>query len=130
MNLQLASAGAIGALLLAIGAYFYGIDIGEDRAAARQAAQAQRMLAKAEKMVANAQRVQVQLFRIESGRRAAMREIFREVPKIIVRPGYGVPCVDDDGVQLLERAVSAANGRGMAGGRADGGSADVHAAAD
>lgn len=128
MNLQLAGAGAIGTLMLAIGAFFYGVDIGEDRVAARQAKQAQRMLVEADRLIANAQRVQAQLVRIETGRRQVMREIYREVPKVIVRPGYAVPCIDDAGVQLLERSVAAANGRGDAGARADGNAAGVHAA--
>jgi len=129
VNLQLAAGGTLGAIALAVASFFYGQGVGEARCVAQQAAQARRLQAKAEGMIVDAQRVQAQLVRIETGRRAAMREINREVPKIIVRPGYAVPCIDADGVQLLERAVAVANGRGDAGGGADGGSGDVHKAA-
>lgn len=51
-------------------------------------------------------------------RETTFREIIREVPKIIERPGYGVPCIDDAGVQQIRRAVEAANGRAPGGGAA------------
>lgn len=49
-------------------------------------------------------------------RQSTVREIIREVPKIIDRPVYHNVCVDADGVQLLERAVAAANDRPTLGG--------------
>jgi hypothetical protein len=48
----------------------------------------------------------------ENARQAQVREVYREIPKIVRTNSivYQRACIDDAGVRLLERARSAANG--------------------
>jgi hypothetical protein len=102
----------LAALSLAAGAYFMGDSAGANRVIARDAKAARSITAKAQKIQAQADQVQDGLAAIEGQRRDIVREIYREVPKIIDRPVYRNICVDADGLRLIDRATDAANGRG------------------
>lgn len=117
-------AAGIGALLLIAGVFFYGRHVGymeceNDRLKAAAAAQAKR-----EKQIGQAQANDAKAAEADVQRETIVREITREVPRIIDRPVYRNVCVDADGVRLIGRAVEAANG-GAAGGRSAGDSADL-----
>lgn len=117
-------AAAVGALLLVVGAFFYGRHIGyaeceNDHLKAAAAAQAKR-----EEQIGQAQAGDAKAAEADVQRETIVREITREVPKVIDRPVYRNVCVDADGVRLIGRAVEAANG-GAPGGRSAGNPADL-----
>lgn len=115
---------AVGALLLLVGAFFYGRHVGYtecDNDHLRAAAAAQE---KREKQIGQAQASDAKAAEADVARQTIVREITREVPKIVDRPVYRNVCVDADGVRLIGRAVEAANGR-AAGGRSPGEPADL-----
>ena len=117
-------AAAVGALLLVVGAFFYGRHVGyteceNDRLKAAAAAQEKR-----EKQIGQAQAGDAKAAEADVQRETIVREITREVPKVIDRPVYRDVCIDADGVRLIGRAVEAANG-GEAGGRFAGDPADL-----
>ena len=117
-------AAAVGALLLVVGAFFYGRHVGyteceNDRLKAAAAAQEKR-----EKQIGQAQAGDAKAAEADVQRETIVREITREVPRIIDRPVYRNVCVDADGVRLIGRAVEAANGRAP-GGRSAGDPADL-----
>ena len=121
-------AAAVGALLLVIGAFFYGRHVGyteceNDRLKAAAAAQEKR-----EKQIGQAQAGDAKAAEADVQRETIVREITREVPKVIDRPVYRNVCIDADGVRLIGRAVEAANG-GAAAGRSAGDPADLLEAA-
>lgn len=112
-------AALVGALLLAVGAFFCGRHVGyveceNDRMKTAQAAQEKR-----EKQIGQAQADDAKAAEADVQRETIIREITREVPRIIDRPVYRNVCVDADGLRILERAVEAANG-GAPGGRSSG----------
>lgn len=107
---------AIGALLACIGAFFYGQSVGKAKCEARYAAAAEKARSAREKQIGRAQAQDTAAAAANVQRETIVREITREVPKIIDRPVYRNVCVDADGVRLIERAVGAANGRGAPGG--------------
>jgi hypothetical protein len=47
---------------------------------------------------------------LENFRQSAVREIYHETAKIIERPVYKTVCIDQDGVNLLDRAADVASG--------------------
>lgn len=47
---------------------------------------------------------------LENLRQSAVREIYHETAKIIERPVYKTVCIDQDGVNLLDRAADVASG--------------------
>ncbi len=106
-------AGALTASAAGIGGFFYGTSVG---AAQEQAAQA-RANAAADKVRdelqgeidAHAEQRQS----AEYTRQANVREIYHETQKIIDRPVYRNVCIDPDGVGLLDRAATIANGAGL-----------------
>lgn len=117
-------AAAIGALLLVVGAFFYGRHVGytecdNDHLKAAAAAQEKR-----EKQIGQAQAGDAKAAEADVQRETIVREITREVPKVIDRPVYRNVCIDADGVRLIGRAVEAANG-GAPGGRSAGDPADL-----
>lgn len=119
---------AVGALLLLVGAFFYGRHVGytecdNDHLKAAAAAQERR-----EKQISQAQAADAKSVEADVARQTTVREITREVPKLIDRTVYRNVCVDADGVRLLGRAVEAANG-GAPGGRSAGDPADLLEAA-
>lgn len=71
---------------------------------------------KHEQVVAKAQDQDVKQAAADQGQQAIIREIIREVPKIVDRPVYRNVCIDDAGVRSLQRAVDATNGGSAAGG--------------
>ena len=106
---------AVGALLLLMGAFFFGRHAGyteceNDRLKAAAAAQEQR-----EEQIGQAQANDAKAAEADVQRQTIVREITREVPRIIDRPVYRNVCVDADGVRLIGRAVEAANGGAPAG---------------
>lgn len=112
---HLALAGALAACLAGIGGFAYGTRVG---AAQEQAAQKRADDAAAAvrrqlqgQIDASAQRHQA----AEYARQANVREIYHETQKVIERPVYRNLCIDADGVQLLDRAASAANGASLPG---------------
>lgn len=110
MKLYLYLAGAVGGLLLLIGAYFYGVHAGVDRQRSRDLGAMQKALKAVEKVDRLLQSGDLVAAKADVQRQEVTREIIREIPKIIDRPVYRNVCVDADGVRLLGRAVSAANG--------------------
>lgn len=118
---------AIGFLLALIGAFFYGQHTGKVKCEAAHAAAQAAADRKRDKQIVVAQDQDAALAEQDVQRETIVREITREVPKIIERPVYRNVCVDADGVRLIERAVDAANG-GAASGRASGDPADVRPA--
>ena len=120
---------AIGVLLALIGSFFYGQRVGKQRCEAAYAAAAAADRAKRDKQIGTAQAQDTAAAEANVQRETVVREITREVPKIIDRPVYRNVCVDADGVRLIERAVDAANGRGAPGGGTDGAAGGVQPAA-
>lgn len=121
-------AAAVGALLLVVGAFFYGRHVGyteceNDHLKAAAAAQEKR-----EKQIGRAQAGDAKAAEADVQRETIVREITREVPKVIDRPVYRNVCIDADGVRIIGRAVEAANG-GAAGSRSAGDPADLLEAA-
>lgn len=64
-----------------------------------------------------------QLAAQDTARETEFREIVREIPTIVERPVYSGQCLDADGLQLIRRGVSAANGATSSG--PDGGASNV-----
>lgn len=106
----------IGFLLALIGAFFYGQSVGTARCQAAHLKAEKKEGAKIEARIVDAQGQDTKAAEADVHRETIVREITREVPKIIDRPVYRNVCVDADGVRLIERAVDAANGRGATGG--------------
>ncbi|PTQ12971.1 hypothetical protein CLG96_02170 [Sphingomonas oleivorans] len=100
-----------GALL--IGAYLW-IDqrayrrgyAASEAAHARAAAKAIAIMRKAEAAISM---LNGRVAAAQSAQQIEIREIYREVPRIITRPIYRTQCVDGDGVRLLDRARANAN---------------------
>ena len=106
-------AGALTASAAGIGGFFYGTGVG---AAQEQAAQKRADdVARAERdrlqgqIDASTERSQA----AEYARQTNVREIYHESQKVIERPVYRNVCVDADGVGLLDRAASIANGESI-----------------
>lgn len=106
----------IGVLLAIIGAFFYGRSVGYDDCQNEHFKAAAAAQEKREKQIGQAQANDAKSAEADVQRETIVREITREVPKVIDRPVYRNVCVDVDGVRLIERAVEAANG-GAPGGR-------------
>lgn len=110
---HLALAGALVACVTGIGGFVYGVRVGtaQEQAAQKRAdgaAEAER--AKLQGQIdAGAERHQS----AEYARQANVREIYHETQKVIERPVYRNVCVDADGVSLLDRAATTANGEGV-----------------
>lgn len=125
-RLYLALGGAVGVLALIIGAYFYGVSVGKDREARVFRQKIDRMAEAARRLGDAAQAADERAAAQDVARQTVVREIVREVPKIIDRPVYRNVCVDADGVGLLRRSVAAANGQlGAAAGGPDGAAGNV-----
>lgn len=106
----------IGVLLALIGAFFYGQHVGTQRCEAAHLKATAAAQEKREQQIGQAQANDAKAAEADVQRETIVREITREVPKVIDRPVYRNVCVDADGVRLIERAVEAANG-GAPGGR-------------
>ena len=116
---------AIGVLLALIGSFFYGQSVGKAKCEVAYAKAADKARAKRETVIQSAQGQDYIAAEANIQRETIVREITREVPKIIDRTVYRNVCVDADGVRLIDRAVDAANGRGAASGGVDGSSRRV-----
>ena len=114
----------IGVLLALIGAFFYGQHVGTQRCEARHLKAAAAAQEKREKQIGQAQAQDAKAAEADVQRETIVREITREVPKVIDRPVYRNVCIDADGVRLIGRAVEAANG-GAPGGRSAGDPTDL-----
>lgn len=115
---------AIAALLAVIGAFFYGQSVGKAKCERDHAAAQAKANANRDEQIGVAQDQDALLAEQDLVRETIVREITREVPRIVDRPVYRNVCVDADGVQLLRRAVDAANG-GTPGGGAAGDPAEL-----
>lgn len=115
---------AVGVLLALIGAFFYGTSVGKAKCQNAYAAAAAKAAKKADGNLETAQQNDAAAVEAEIQRETVVREIVREVPKIIDRPVYRNVCVDADGVQLIRRAVDTANS-GSATSGPDGDAPDV-----
>ena len=112
---HLALAGALASCVAGIGGFFYGTLIGaaQEQAAQKRADDA----ARAERdrlqgqIDASTERSQA----AEYARQTNVREIYHESQKVIERPVYRNVCIDADGVGLLDRAASIANGESVPG---------------
>lgn len=117
-----------GPVLIGIAAFFYGQHIGalscENKVlkADAKATQAQ------DARVVTAQTQDAQSVAQDQVRQDTVREIYHDVPTIVDHPVYSQQCLDASGVQLIARAVSAANG-GSAPGGVDGNAAQIPGAA-
>ena len=116
----------IGVLLALAGAFFYGQRVGRARCESAYAQKANAARAEQAKRDSAAQVQDTAGAAANVERETIVREITREVPKIVDRPVYRNVCVDADGVRLIERAVDAANGTPS--GRSDGGAGAVQPA--
>jgi hypothetical protein len=116
MRLYLILGGTVAGLLLLIGAFFYGRYVGDTACEERHHRVELSDIKAHDVVVGQAQDHDQQLAAQDTVRQDTIREITREVPKIIDRPVYLRSCVDHDGVQLIARAVAAANGGPPAGG--------------
>jgi hypothetical protein len=109
---------AAGALLMSIAAggagYFHGVDVGRDRAASAQQAEIDRANAERDRLRAQIQTAAIKHMQADQARQATNREIIRESSQIVERPVYRAQCLDPDGVRLLDRAATAANGANRA----------------
>lgn len=110
MTIRLALAAALAACLIGIAGYAYGVSVGiAQQQAAMQRAEAANQASRAilqSQIDTATQRAQA----AELARQTSVREIRHESEKIIERPVYGEICVDGDGVSLLDKAASVANG--------------------
>lgn len=115
----------VGFLLALISAFFYGQHLGTQRCEAAHLKAEKVAADKRDKQIVEVQAQDAKAAEADVHRETVVREITREVPKIIDRPVYRNVCVDADGVRLLDRAVDAANGGGTPGGRSAGAAGDV-----
>lgn len=109
---QMLAAGALAGLVAFGGGYLVGRGDGRDIEVAAQSRADRAAAVVEEKLQARVDTAEAAAATAESARQTSHREIVREVPKIIDRPVYRSVCTDVDGVRLLNRAVSAANGQG------------------
>jgi hypothetical protein len=102
--------GAVAALLLAIAAYFHGVEVGVDKQRSADLAANLKDEKEQRRRLEAGQRDDDSAARAAVARETTVREITREVPKIIDRTVYRNVCIDADGVRLIRRGVEAANG--------------------
>lgn len=120
-----------GAAALLAGTFFLGDSTGANRVIARDAKANARIVAAGERMLRTAQAQDAKGATAAVERQTIVREITREVPRVIDRPIYrSAGCIDGDGIGLLDRAVAAANGEFNAARRPDGRAGEVPATAD
>ncbi len=124
LRLALASVG----LLALIGAFFFGRHVGSAEEQARYLREDKKAAAEVEAKIVDVQTADAKSVAADVQRETIVREITREVPKIIDRPVYRNVCVDADGVRLIGRAVEAANGRGKPAGGSDGSAGGIQPA--
>lgn len=111
MNPYAILGGALGGLLLLIGAYFYGRNDGKMIEQGAQARVERAVAKERAKNEAAADDGNVAGQSAEMARSSNTKEVYREVQKFIDRPVYGVGCIDADGVRVLERAAANSNGK-------------------
>jgi hypothetical protein len=91
-------------------AYLKGDSVGANRVIARDA----KAMANATKAMNRAQGVIEDIASAaapkETARQDIVREIYHEATTIMQRPAMQLPCLDPDGVRLVDRAVANANG--------------------
>lgn len=118
---------AIGLAAL-IAAFFFGRHVGKAECEAMHLREEKKAADRLETRIVTAQQQDEKAVAADVVRETIMREITREIPKIVDRPVYRNVCIDADGVRLIRQAVDAANGRGAPGGGADGASGRVQPA--
>lgn len=120
---------AIGVLLALMGAFFYGQSVGKAKCEVAYAKAADKARAQRDATIRDAQEQDLIGAQANIERETIVREITREVPKIVDRVVYRNFCADADGVRLIDRAVDAANGRRTASVGVDGETGRVQPAA-
>lgn len=110
---HIALAGALFACLASIGGYFHGMTVGkaQEIAAQKRADDAADKVRVELQSEIDASAIAYQS--AEQSRQENVRTITHESQKIIERPVYRNVCIDADGVGLLDRAASNANGAGV-----------------
>ncbi len=111
-NLAAALALALGA---AAGGFFYGVGVGKDSVRAGIARDLERAAAELGRSEGAIAAARLRSAGYEQERQQIVREIYREIPRVVENPVYRHVCIDDDGVRLIERARAAANGGAAAG---------------
>jgi hypothetical protein len=111
MNPYTLLGGAVGGLLLLIAAFFFGRSVGIDHQQAIDAKTMEKAVRAVKKTQDAIDQMTLTRASVENIRQETVREIYREIPKIIDRPVYRNICADVDGVRLIDRAASNANGQ-------------------
>jgi hypothetical protein len=107
----LAGAAAIAIMASGIGGFFFGRDTGKDAVRAEIQGKWEDALRDKGKAEAELARLTGIHSVLEQKRQTAVREIRHETTRVIQGdPVYRNRCVNGDGLQLLDRAVAAANG--------------------
>jgi hypothetical protein len=121
----------IAPLVIGIGAYFYGVGVGKDSCAAKQLKVERKQVVQQTKTLGQAQATDQKAADADGVRKETVREIYREVPKLIAgAPIYRSVCIDAAGVRILGNAVAAANGGEPSGSGSDGSSGTVQLTTD
>ena len=120
---------AIGVLLALIGSFFYGQSVGKAKCEVAYAKAADKARARRDATIRDAQEQDLIGAAANIERETIVREITREVPRIIDRTVYRNVCVDADGLRLIDRAVDAANGGGTSSGGPNGEAGEIQQSA-
>ena len=111
----LAAGGAMLLLAGTTGAFFVGKDYGADGVRAENAKALEAAVKAKDEALVRIGQAEAKAERVEQTRQTEVREVYREIPKIVRGdPVYRNLCISDDGVQLIRRARAAANGEAPA----------------
>lgn len=103
----LALGGALALGITGVGGFFYGKDVGEDSVRAELAAKLEKEIERRHAAEVKIAGISVQFQEHEIARQSLVREIYREVPRVIQGdPVYRDVCITGDGVQLIDRAAA------------------------
>lgn len=102
--------GAIGALLLLAGVYWFGRGDGQAIERDKQAAAARAIAEERARREERVDQVGAGATQAEAVRSTSMTEVRHEIERITERPVYRNVCIDADGVRALDHAAAAANG--------------------
>ncbi len=97
------------ALAAATGGFFYGVGVGKDSVRAGIARDLERAAAELDRAGDAIAAARLRSAGLEQHRQQIVREVYREIPRVVENPVYHNVCIDDDGVRLIERARAAAN---------------------
>jgi hypothetical protein len=103
-------ASASGAMGMSIAAFFFGVSYEGNRIRAKQLVEFQVEQARAASKQLQINAASFRQGKSEAVRGETVREIYREVAKIVDRPVYRNVCLDADGLRILSSAAATANG--------------------